>query len=200
MNGKKISKFIKHALIGMILGDTHLETFNQGETYRVVVKHSPKQIEYLEHKYRMLEHFIRSGIKNCVERRSDNTKVEKKYFHTFSSSSFKFYANMFKIDSEGNKKLPMLIHRYLDPVCLAYWYMDDGSLKSAKTKALKICISQFKPKEIQILVDCLNKKHNLNCKMYKWRSSFRIYIPNDNNNFSNLIRKYVVPSMEYKLP
>ena len=51
-------------------------------------------------------------------------------FKTISLAQFLFYHHQFYKDNI--KKVPKLIHPWLTPISLAYWYMDDGSIKDKK--------------------------------------------------------------------
>lgn len=78
--------------------------------------------------------------------------------------------------------LNWFIHRYLkEPIVLAYWYMDDGALKwknhsNGVKRSLYERMSLFR------------------------RKKYRLYIPNRNFEFSQLIYPFVLKSMQYKVP
>ena len=194
-----LSKKLKYVLIGMLLGDANLQNFSvEKQTYRLRVLHSKKQIEYLEHKFFLFKNFTRANIGELKEYKN-NKVYYKVYFNTVTDIKFKFFADMFYKD--GKKKLPKLIHRYLNPISIAYWYMDDGSIKwKKKSKAVRICTDNFEKKEVERLVSILNLKFNLSARIFRNHSRFRIYIPNDEYKFSNLIIKHVHYSMKYKVP
>ena len=81
-----------------------------------------------------------------------------RYF-TFKLCSFGCYV--------GKKKIPKLIHRWLNPISIAYWFMDDGSLKwKNKSKAVRICTDNFNKKEVEQCVAILNNKFNLFTILY----------------------------------
>lgn len=182
----------------MLLGDAYLETFNEGKTYRLKIVHACSELSYLKAKYELLKDFIR--IESIDENLDKNKKTNhKQSLYTVCDESFKFYADMFY--ANGVKKIPRLVQRYLTPISIAYWYMDDGSLKwNKKLKAVRICTDNFTLGEVKLLIRLLNEQHSLNASIYSQRSRFRIYIPNDNYIFSNLINEYVYDCMKYKIP
>jgi len=47
----KLSSLQREIIVGLALGDGHLETLNEGKTYRLKVEHSLKQREYLDWLY-----------------------------------------------------------------------------------------------------------------------------------------------------
>lgn len=196
----KINKKLKLILIGMLLGDANLQSFSLGKTARLRVLHSANQALYIEHKYSLFKPLIRTKLLAYKEKQ---TKYEKMYFNTVTTNKLKFYYDMFYKENPVRKKIvPKLIHRYLEPITLAYWYMDDGALKwKNRSKAVRICTDNFTQEEVQLLVDSLNNKYPwMNATMQKQRSRYRIYIPNTEYKFSQLIEPYVVESMKYKLP
>lgn len=205
-NGKtnlKISKKLKLILIGMLLGDANLQSFSNGKTARLRVIHSRKQMDYIQHKYNLFQPIIRTKLLTYQERRTSDfqtTFYEKAYFNTISTNQLKFYYDLFYKD--GKKVLPKFIHRYLEPITIAYWYMDDGSLKwRGRSKAVRICTDNFTKQEVVSLIEALNSKYPwLSATINKQRSRYRIYIPNTDNMFQKLIEPYVIESMKYKLP
>jgi hypothetical protein len=198
MSNFVVTKNIKYIIFGMLLGDANLQTFNSGKTYRLNVIHSLSKIEYLKHKYEIFKDIIRMKIK-LVKKNKNNKVFKQCYFNTITSNKLKFFYDSFYKDNK--KVLPKLLHRYLNPISIAYWYMDDGSIKwKNRLKAIRICTDNFTKKEVIRLASILNEKFNLNVDIFKWRSRFRLYIHNDNCRFNNLIKSYVIECMKYKLP
>ena len=61
------------------------------------------------------------------------------WFKTYSHPEFKFYDDLFyplQRDPEGGRKkrVPKNIGQFLTARALAYWFMDDGTCKSYKSK------------------------------------------------------------------
>ena len=193
----KINKKLKLILIGMLLGDANLQTFSKGKTARLRILHSTKQAQYIEHKYQLFQPIIRTKILTYSEK---ETGYKKMYFNTITTSQLKFYYDLFY--QQNRKIVPRNIHRYLQPITLAYWYMDDGSLKwKNRSKAVRLCTDNFSEKEVTNLVEALNKKYSwLSATVQKQRSRYRIYIPNNDYQFSKLIEPFIIDSMKYKLP
>lgn len=211
---KRIETKLKLIIIGLLLGDANIQVFQKIEpvtTARLRILHSVKQLEYLKHKKDLLHSYIRQkNILYCHEKslfhsQLSNKTYSKCYFHTETLKQFAFFYHSFyrkdPITGRVSKILPRLIHRYLEPITLAYWYMDDGSLKwKNRSKAVRICTDSFSKSEVERLVLILNQKYDLKASTYKARSRFRLYIPNTNGEFSNLIKEYIHPSMVYKVP
>ena len=123
----RLSKTQRSILIGMLLGDGHLESQDSGRTYRLKVEHSIHQKEYLEWIYESFKDFVHTPpqIKTKL---LDGKRYTSYYFATYSLGTFRFYAKQFYV---GRKKvIPKTIGKLLDPRALAVWFMDDGSYKS----------------------------------------------------------------------
>mmetsp|Transcript_35962 Transcript_35962/g.101838 ORF Transcript_35962/g.101838 Transcript_35962/m.101838 type:complete len:207 (+) Transcript_35962:266-886(+) len=205
---KTIDKKRKLIIIGLLLGDANIQVFQKEEpitTARLRVLHSTKQIDYLNHKFVLFHSYIRQKRVLFLEEQTKTKTYHKCYFNTLTLKQFAFFYHMFyKKDLKTGKTikiLPRLIHRYLEPITLAYWYMDDGSLKwKNHSKAVRICTDSFSKSEVEHLVYLLNTKYDLKARTFKARSRLRIYIPNTNREFSQLIEQYIHPSMVYKVP
>lgn len=198
MNQKiKISLKQKQILMGKLLGDGHLETQTKGKTYRFKFEHSLKQKEYVDWLYNELKNLAVNQPK--IKTISYKNKIYKKYwFNTISSPSFKFYANQFYQNKK--KVVPKLIHRWLTPLSLAIWFMDDGSIKSKYHKARILNTQGFEEKEISRLINALKNKFGIQCKLRKQKEGYQIMILAESAvDFAKLIKKYLIPSMEYKI-
>ncbi len=187
-----LTKTQRSIIIGKILGDGHLETANN-KTFRLKIEHSIKQKEYVDWLYEQLKNLA-----------SNNPKIKKReritsyWFNTSCSGTLRFYAQQFY---KGNKKIiPKIINKILDPMALAIWFMDDGSLKSKNHKTYIIHSLGYTKKELEIMQEVLGKKFNIKTRLHRQYGKWRIYITSESRNvFRNLIEPYIVPSMRYKL-
>eukprot|EP01025_Chloroclados_australasicus_P069642 TRINITY_DN9853_c2_g1_i1.p1 TRINITY_DN9853_c2_g1~~TRINITY_DN9853_c2_g1_i1.p1 ORF type:complete len:226 (-),score=-9.94 TRINITY_DN9853_c2_g1_i1:114-791(-) len=189
----KITPIQKEILFGTLLGDAWLESSTKGQTYRYGFKQKLDQKPYVLHIWTMLQTLCGSApIENngCLQ------------FKTLTLGSLRFYAHQFY--ENKNKKVPQLIHRWLTPRALAYWYMDDGY--KDKKNACLLCTDGFEKKDVLKLCYVLNQNFGLNCHLRKRKLKtqtivWRIYISSSSGPlFRSLIQPYVVDSMVYKLP
>lgn len=96
---------------------------------------------------------------------------------------------------------------WLTPVGLANWYMSDGYIcLVGKTKnhivnrRVDICTDRYSIYTIQSMVNVLFTKFNIESSIVKRDKFYRIRIKqNSYQNFINIIKPYIVPSMLYKL-
>jgi recombination protein RecA len=184
----------KALLIGMVLGDGHL---NPNSGVALEISHSGKQLEYLEYK-RDLLHSLLGGKKPRIHKRKnrDEYKISKghRYFRIIRKLLYK----------DRKKIYTRQMLDYLNPQAIALWWMDDGSLAREKTaKAYHFYI--FAPKdESQIIIDYFKEVWNINFYMIRKQLKTGTYYylkcrTKEGRKFSNLIKDWVIPSMQYKI-
>lgn len=191
---------IPYWLIGSILGDTHITKNGQ-----INIGHSIKQKEYFLLKYNKLKNLdnILSKQKQLNYTTYDHLdKRTNKIYTTLSIttlSKFKLERSLFYPDNI--KKIPNNIQDIFNEESLAYWYMDDGSKNSIKGKGMVIDISNFNEHDEILIKNMMNNKFS--CEVSFHRRSInntKLYIKASSAlHFSNIIRPYIIPSMEYKL-
>jgi hypothetical protein len=189
----KLSDLQRETLVGLLLGDAHLETQNRGRTYRVKFEYSVKNSEYAMHLYDLFREWVLTPPKNKVDGTHDNI-----WFQTVSHPSFRFYAHQFY---DGKKKVvPKNIHRFLSARSIAYWYMDDGSIKSRESKGVFFNTQCYTRNEITRLIAAL-KDINLDCSEREQKEGPQIYVSGKSfETFRNMVDPYILPSMRYKIP
>ncbi len=191
-----ISSRQKQIIVGKLLGDGHLETTN-GITYRLKFEHSYVQKEYVDWLYAELRNLASSEPK--IKLQAINNKVYHKYwFNSPYSPSLRFYAAQFY---RGKIKIvPKLIKRWLTPLALAVWYMDDGSIKSKECRGRLIHTQSFKDEDLKLLQEVLREKFQINTVLRAQKEGKQIYIPAaEHEKFKKIIGAYILPSMRYKL-
>ncbi len=193
----KLTKKQKEILIGLILGDGHLETLNNGKTYRLKVEHSLKQREYLDWLYLNFKDWI-NKIPEVRKRTSLGKIIETYGFTTYTSSMLGFYAQQFYVD--GKKIIPKTIDKIITPQSLTIWFMDDGSIKSKAHKALVIHTHGYSKSDLELIIKVLKSKFDLKIGLQKQYDKWRLYIFSESvNSFKKIISPYILPSMQYKL-
>src|SRR3989344_6680836 len=117
----KLSDYQKEVLIGLLLGDGHLETQNNGRTYRLKIEHTYWQKDYTNWLYKIFQEWVLTPPQE--KQQIVSGVVYKKYwFSTVSHGAFRFYAQQFY---NKHKILPKLINKWLSPIVMAIWFMDD---------------------------------------------------------------------------
>ena len=187
----------KEIMSGLLLGDGHLESQNNGKTYRLKVEHSINQKDYVDWLYNIFSNWCQSEPKERIKD-SFGKKITSYGFTTYSSGSFRFFANQFYKNHQ--KIVPKKISHFLSLLTIAVWFMDDGSLKSDKHNNYIIHTLGFKKSECQLLVRSLLKRFKIKATIHRQYEKYRIYIKNESaNDFKKIIEPYVLDSMKYKL-
>nr|AAG61151.1 unknown [Sarcinofilum mucosum] len=199
---KLLTALQREVLIGILLGDANLQTENQGKTYRLRVSQSEKHKLYVFHLYQIFKELTDSEpIEYSFSDSRNPGKVSKRWsFSTVQLSSLRFYGQQFY--GPNGKKLPRLIHRWLMPRSIAYWYMDDGAQKwKGRSLAVRFCTDNFTRSEVQTLSKLLERSYSLKTSIQKQRNQFRIYVSSDSFfQLKTLIYPYLHPSMLFKFP
>lgn len=193
----KLNNKQRSILVGLLLGDGHLETQDNGKTYRLKVEHSIKQKEYVEWLYEQFKDFVRSEPREKKHRVSGVTHISY-FFNTYSLGTFRFFAQQFYV---GRKKaIPKLIGKLLDAQALAIWFMDDGSYKSAYHKTYIIHTLGYDKNDLERIKDVLHKKFGIEIGIHKQYDKWRIYVNSLSAvKFRKFIEPYMISSLKYKL-
>lgn len=204
----ELSKIQKEIIIGTLLGDSSLQTFNKDrKTYRLRFFQKLDQKEYIDHLYEIWKDWVLTPPKiSSYQDKRTNKIYSRIYFNTITHSEFKKFGDLFyKQDPENRKFVKIvpseeILMNTLTARGLAYWFMDDGSRVSKNVKSMRICTDSFKYEEVLTLIKILNIKFNLKCSIIKDGSNNRIYISSYSYyDFIKLINPYIIPSMEYKI-
>ena len=187
----------KEILIGLMLGDGHLETQNNGKTYRLKVEQSMRHKAYVDWLYEQFREWVLTPPQKKTKE-YQGIKTDHYWFSTVSSGSFRFFGQQFY--DTRKKIVPPLIHRWLTPQALAIWFMDDGALKSQHHRARIIHTQGFMKKDVVHLCSVLTEKYQLLCQPRKQKDGYRIMILAESaEQFADLIRPYILSSLRYKL-
>lgn len=193
----ELSDYQREILIGLLLGDGHLETQNNGRTYRLKIEHSHLQKEYADWLYQIFKDWILTPPQKKTQM-VQGVKYEKYWFSTLSHGAFRFYAGQFYRDKK--KVLPKLIGRWLTPRAIAVWFMDDGSIKSKRHRALILNTQNFAKNELQRMIKILQEKFGIEASLRKQRGLHQLLISGRSaQEFAKIIKPHLIPSMNYKL-
>jgi len=176
-------------VIGSILGDAYV-----AKKGKICFEHSEGQKNYLLWKYRELENvaYPKVGRVERFDRRTGKTTVSYRFFlrQFFRPLREWFYPT-------GTKVLPREIDKWLTPLAVSVWYMDDGSLERGKSPLL--ATESYSVDELNNMVSLLQKKYGLECLVSAKKNRLRIR-SNSRAEFFKLIEPYVFKGMRYKLP
>ena len=192
-----ITKRQGEIIAGLLLGDGHLETQNNGRTYRLKVEHGIAQKAYVDWLYQEFKSWV--GKEPYVrEHESFGKKITSCGFTTYSSGKLRFYGQQF-YDGK-NKIMPSMIGKLLTPQALAIWFMDDGSKKSDEHQTYIIHALGYTLGELDKVKKIFEKKFNIVVKVHRQYEKWRLYVASESaDQFRKIIQPYIIPSMQYKI-
>ena len=207
----KLTTIQKEILVGTLLGDA---TISKSKSIALNVKFEQKLAnkEYVNHLYEIFEPYV--GTPPRVRNITGGGAKDRQsiWFRTYRHIDFKFYYDLFYRKTNKNnladlrkKRVPKLIHKFLTPRALAYWFMDDGSYyynksKNSQTKVYYFNTQSFSYEDIKILKKALKLNFNFDTNIYRDRSYYLLYIqPQTKDDFINLIKPFILEIFDYKL-
>lgn len=202
----KLTSFQRQVILGSLLGDAHLETFTNGNTYRLLIEQSKsKHSAYVYHLYEVLKPFFLSAPKELTKMGGNGKPYVTLQLKSITFSSFRFYAQL--LYKGRTKRIPKNIHKFLTPVALAYWYMDDGALKGQDRLGKRLHTEGFEEKDVRTLCRALNEigiETTVQRQNRKVSGKLKTYYilnitANGDREFTPRIEPHVIPEMLYKV-
>lgn len=97
--------------------------------------------------------------------------------------------------------MPPLIADSLTPRGFAYWFMDDGSMKSAESKGVILNTQAYVPSDVERLIEVLRSRFGLEAKIRMQSDGPQIYVAGRSyERLSELIGPFLQEEMRYKVP
>ena len=177
-----ISRVAQQMLAGCLLGDSSVMHNS------VHFNHCEGQYEYLMAKARILGDLwldskdATSGYGSCIKRG-----------HTVANAQVREV-----VESD--------ISRFFTPICIAFWYMDDGTLNTGfrnERPTMVFCTQRYSDEKVDEFINLFNTRFGVKATKIKCTHTGRweIRISNESAEMLfGLIAPYIVPSMKYKLP
>ena len=190
---------ILSVIVGSLLGNSKVERSVEGT--RLCYRQSIIHKDYL---YWLYDFYYTRGYSSKLEPRM-YTRIlkkgaqEKKHygyeFNTFTFRSFNWIHDIFY--KKGKKVINIKIEKYITPLALAIWIMDDGGWAG-----VRIATNSFNLEEVQFLSEILKRKFNLDCTVQEKKEikKYSIYIIGSSvPTLRKIVLPYLHPSMYYKL-
>jgi len=193
-----LSKEQKSILFGIILGDGYLQKTGK-KNARLRLEHGKSQKEYLLWKVRKLGKVFQGNPK-YLERIHPISK-KKYYYWRHQSQSTPYLGKLRKIFySDGKKIIPENLEKYLTPLTLTVWYMDDGYYY-LRDRCSYLYLGNISKEEAEIVAQTLLKKFNISSRVKQKKKGYAIYFsPKETQKLKNLIKGHILPQFNYKLP
>ncbi len=174
-------------LVGCILGDGYI--YPKG---KIQIEQGIKQSAYLMWKYKELR-TLAYGLPSTIARY--DSRVEKTYYQRrfWLRQYFRPWRKIFY--SDGKKIFPVEFEKYISPLSLAVWYMDDGNYSERRN--VKFATDGFDVSSREKIREMLLRKFNIRSTLHK---SGKLRISNDSlQRFFEIVRPFIHSSMKYKL-
>nr|YP_010424001.1 hypothetical protein NQV51_mgp08 [Aspergillus sclerotioniger]USH57599.1 hypothetical protein [Aspergillus sclerotioniger] len=187
-------------IFGSLLGDGYAEKRLKGVGTRISFYQESSHVDYLLylHKFFSQLGYCNDKIPVITTRLGVKGKVRKIIrFHTWSFTSFDWIHTEWY--SNGIKIVPNNIGKYLTPLALAIWIMDDGSKVG---NSLKLSTNSFSYNECLILTKALNNNFNIKATIQATgaKDQYVIYVLKQSmTNLRKIVSPYIIPSMKYKI-
>lgn len=205
-----LSDHTKAIICGTLLGDGCLIIGKGYKNARLLIRHSTQQEEYFNWlSQNLAEISCPKSIQKQSESKDSYSKKAKLLFQSRALESL----TMFHQLTYEKKRLSIQRHwlNKLNPLSLAIWWCDDGSIIGSPRKRGVICTDGFDKKSVQILARYLQKVWNVNATVapirrdrkygnYSKQEYFRLWFStNELKKFLRIIMPYIpVSSMIYK--
>lgn len=198
-------------LFGTLLGDGNLQTETKGKTWRYRAIHKSEHKDYLLHKYENLKSLCKSEpIYETIYDSRTCKEYQRVYFNTVINSSLSLYADMFYTFDKTNqtwvKDVPINLETSLTARALAYFYMDDGSLKwEGHSNAMRISTESFSEEGVNRIKSAIENLYNvkitlLSKSLKAGKIGYITVIPEKSSSaFREIIKPYLVDCMKYKV-
>ena len=187
-------------LIGSLLGDSYAEKHGNGTRFCFQQEHSNNAYLLWFHSFISKLGYCnpRAATPKILTRLGKGGKIRQlSRFKTFTFTNFNWIQEAFY--ESGVKIVPPIVEKFLSPLALAVWIMDDGSIVSS---GLKIATNSFNQAEVQMLCEILKRKFNLNASRISAGvpNQYNIYISKFSiKALTNIVGPHMHPSMYYKL-
>ena len=190
-----LSHLQKAVIVGSILGDGTLLPNWSKTNYKLRMRQSIKQKEYILWKYKIFK---------------DWTLQKPKYQEvndslSFATVSHKEISELRKVFYGcGKKMIPKNISTFLkDPVTLAVWFMDDGNVirRNGKVYGYHLNTQSFTRQENQNLSEALRRLYGIESLIEINHKKFRLRVmkKDSRERFKALVNDYILESMRYKI-
>jgi hypothetical protein len=193
----RLSDVQREILVGILLGDACLETQNAGRSYRLKIEQAVAHADYVRHLYTVLRDWVLSPPRPKQGQTRGVTTLNLA-FQTVSHTELSFYGELFY--RNRRKIVPEPIGVLLTARGLAYWYMDDGSMKSSESKGVLFNTHAFNSEDVDRSIEVL-AKFGLLARERRQSDGTQIYISGASyERFVELVNPYVIEAMRYKVP
>lgn len=190
---------LRGAIIGMVLGDGHLNLSGRSTNAHMDFAHSSKQKDYAVWKSDILgqltDVLVTEGVITVKGKEYEKVRVLSKTNPLYTHLWKRFYHN-------GRKTIDHFLMNSLTPLGLAIWYQDDGHLKNHENYLTPMLETNcFNVAEHEIMTKSLADKFQLEFRANHLNAKYLMLRlrRKDREKFFSIIKDFIHPSMEYKI-
>ena len=195
---KNLSQVQRDILVGLMLGDGHLE-FNGYRGARLQVKQAEERQEYVFWLFSQFVDFVKTPPQQ--RRDTDQWYFGTRFFENLEEFRRLFYVNHRKVLPENIADL------FQSPLTLAVWFMDDGRLdyRAKSHHAYHIATDSFTESEVRQLQKILRERFGIKARTYlslcRGKRYPKLYIGKEGRDaFAEIVAPYILSCFRYKLP
>lgn len=197
----KLTTLQIQVILGSMLGDGYI-AYRPLAGYRnayLCIRQEDKQ--YTIYKNKLLKGLVTGHIGHQIVIRKDknNRREDTYYFNSFTHKELTSFWNLFY--STGVKIIPQYLLKNIKPLGLAIWFMDDGCLQGKpSSRYFKFSTNSFTLQENKSLQKMFKNRFGINSNIHKSMNSCILLLTKEGTDkFRKLIKKFIIPSMHYKL-
>ena len=184
-----LTRFQESVVIGTLLGDGSIRIVPGRKDAFLEINHSLSQREYVDWKYKTLSGVSRSGPK---EYKGNGSRIA----YRFTTRQLPEMTKLMHLWYKKRRKI-VASELVLNPITLAVWFMDDGSM--CRESDVYLNTQQFELRDQWLLVRKL-KRMNLDARLNKDKEYLRIrFLKSSIPLLKRIVDPYIIPSMRYKL-
>lgn len=201
-------RIAKKALLGTILGDSNLFTWDSTKNARLTLVQGARQIDYLLWKMSILYPLVGDfHVKFLPSKKLGNivihavTGLKKNLKHEYND----FYIPNGEL-GKTKKIVRLNVLRRLTPLSLAIWYMDDGCLlyDGNRIKGLRLGTYGFSKNENELICQYLKETWNIESVVDTRFQNLDIYYyirlrKDATMKFLELVKDFMHPILDYKV-
>lgn len=189
----ELSEEQEQMILGSLLGDLSL-SYKEKQNARLAIVHCSKQEELFMKKVEILGEFM-GNYKFTLSKVDDRTN---KIYESWrgNSKTHSVFTKIYKLLYPNNIKTVTeeYLNKITNPIALAYWFMDDGSVDGA------LATNCFSFEEQKLMQKWLLLKWGITVNIHPYYNQYLLKIDKESRlKWEQLIFPYMVPSMYYKL-
>lgn len=185
----------KSIMLGILLGDGTLKSAKgEGGSKSLKWSHSNKQEDYLN--------WTIQALGGLAKRTEDHVSGYGSITHSARTMFHPDIERALMGFDKPSGAIPDWVAEKLNPIAMAYWYMDDGSLAHASNQRDRVNFSTYSfSSESHLILRKGLEKYGIKSEIQNSAKGMTIRLNSESADwFFSLISPYIPPSMQYKLP